>query len=129
MTLSLAMVKALGLPGTDAPPLLIATHALAIAGYRADPAERPTENHDAAVVYLAGLVTALDALGPTPQHTERQAVVDEIVEAPTDDEVATLIGGLDGYIRPYGGPIAAGNRTMLDIVTRTVASAITDNLE
>jgi len=129
VTLSLAMVKALGLPGRDAPAVLIATHALAIAGYRADPSTRPTESHDAAVVYLAGLVTALDDLGPAPEHTERQAIVDATVEAPTDDEVATLLGALDGYIRPYGGPVAAGNRTMLDIVTRTVANAITDNLE
>jgi hypothetical protein len=123
------MVKALDLPGTDAPPLLIATHALAAAGYRADPASRPTDSHDLAVMYLAGLVTALDALGPNPEHTQRQAVIDATVKAPTDHEVAALLAALDGYIRPYGGPVSTGNRTMLDIVTRTVAGAIADNLE
>jgi hypothetical protein len=123
------MVKALGLPGVDAPPLLIATHALAVAGYRADPATRPTDRHDVAVVYLAGLVTALEALGPNPEHPERQAVVEATVKAPADNDVTALLGALDGYIRPYGGPVATGNRTMLDIVTRTVAGAIADNLE
>jgi len=85
------MVKALGLPGNEAPALLVVTHALAIAGYRADPATRPTESRDAAVVYLAGLVTALDALGPAAEHTGRQAIVDATVKAPSDDEVATLL--------------------------------------
>jgi hypothetical protein len=123
------MVKALELPGTDAPPLVIATHALAVAGYRADPTTRLTEGHDVAVVYLAGLVTALDALGSDPEPARRQAVVDATVETPTDREVAALLAALDGYVRAYGGPVSTGNRTMLGIVTRTVAGAIADNLE
>lgn len=123
------MVKALELPGADAPPLLIATHTLAIAGYRADPTTRLTERHDVAVLYLAGLVTAIDTLGPNPEPAQRQAVIDATVKAPTDPEVAALLAALDGYIRPYGGPVSTGNRTMLDIVTRTVAGAIADNLD
>jgi hypothetical protein len=130
--LSFATVAVLRLSGEDAPPLEVAQHALAVAGYLDPVPIGALWNEDSpAVAMLNHVVYRIDNLPYRPTVADRRRASDSALAELTDAEVTNALADLDEYIRTRGGKLLSvkKQRDLLRRLVQRVAYELAKKLD